>query len=108
MSTATATIGSLCTGYLSPFGPAAFGVFYGRVITGEGNILINGKALATIGSQIYYAGFINVFGSIQYRTWIGQIITGSTNLANGKLISTVGSRTDALGIVLDGQFLIYG
>ncbi len=101
-----ARIGSLCTATMSPYGPAAFGVVYGRIISGAGQIFVNGKPIAVIGSEIAYAGFVYEWGNIQYRSWIGRVTTGSPHLANGRPIATIGSNTDSAGNVLDGEFQI--
>lgn len=102
-------LGSSCTGTLSPFGSAAAGIFFGRVIKGCDNVYANGKPLGTVSHEIFYSGLINLYtGGVQYMSWTGHVISGSnTNFAAYKPIATVGSQTDAKGTVVDGDSGIF-
>jgi hypothetical protein len=88
---------------MSPYGPAVFPPIYGRIISGEPTVLANNRLVATVGSRIYYSGFVYSFGNINYVTWIGRVITGASPLVNSKKIAVVGSITDAQGQVIQGE-----
>lgn len=102
-----AGVGHLCTAYTSPYGPPAFGVVYGRLITGSTGVYGNNRIISTVGSNIYYAGWVIIRDQPTYVTWIGQVSTGAAPQINGRQIAVLGAQTNWNGQVIEGVAGIY-
>jgi uncharacterized Zn-binding protein involved in type VI secretion len=105
----TAKFSSQCSATFSPYGRCV-SVAYGRIIDSANQTYVNGLAIATVGAQIAYSGWIypDTGGGPTYVSWIGRVLASSSNVFHeGQLVATIGTPTDSGGYVISGDETVY-